>query len=51
MPIIRVSGFIEGKDYETYQKLKRLLESFAEENKFTFMDVQFEEKVKVTGKT
>jgi hypothetical protein len=50
MHIIRVCGYIENADYEKYKKTKHALKIFAEENGFSFMDVQYEEKNQVTVK-
>lgn len=50
MAIIRISGYVEDADHKKYEEIKRTLKIFAEENGFSFMDVQYEEKNQVTVK-
>ena len=42
--IVRIDGGVEKIDYEKYQKLKLALKDFAERHRFTWFNIEFEEK-------
>jgi hypothetical protein len=51
MPIVRISGYAEVSDHAKFETIKRAGKAFAEENGFTFMEVNFEEKSLVKKKS